>query len=133
MFRKLHKVCVGFCWLAVIAFAGMMYHHRSLFYPLVDLVDALRVREGLEQQKSGEMSGKVARVLSGDMFIVKDERGGCCTIRPPGVEAPAYVLNNGAPQLQAVASRTIPIQLLLANAVLVVFAFTNNSGLPLRF
>ena len=50
MFRKLHKFCVGFCWLAMIAFAVMMYHHRSLFYPLVDLVDALRVREGLEQQ-----------------------------------------------------------------------------------
>ena len=128
MFRKLHKVCVGFCWLVVIAFAGMMYHHRSLFYPLVDLVDALRVREGLEQQKSGEMSGKVARVLSGDMFIVKDERGGCCTIRLTGVEAPAYELNNRAAQLRAFASRTNLSQLLLSNDVRVELTYTNDTG-----
>ena len=55
MFRELHRICVGFCWLAVIAVVGALYYHRSLYYPLVDLVDALRVREGLEQQKSGEI------------------------------------------------------------------------------
>jgi endonuclease YncB( thermonuclease family) len=127
MFRKLHKVCVGFCWLAAIAFAGVMYHHRSLFYPLVDLVDALRVREGLEQQQSGELSGKVARVLSGDMFIVKDERGGSCTIRLTGVEAPNYGLNNRAAQLRAVASQTNLSQLLLSKDVRVELTYTNDT------
>src|SRR5437016_12615156 len=101
MFRKLHKVCVGFCWLAMIAFAGVMYYHRSLFYPLVDLVDALRVREGLEQQKSGEVSGKVARVLSGDMFILRDERGRPCTIRLTGGEAPSYELNKRSAEVRS--------------------------------
>src|SRR5206468_12879733 len=105
MFRQLHKVCVGFCWLAVIAFAGVMYQHRSLFYPLVDLVAALGVREGLEQKKTGEMSGKVADVLSGDMFILRDERGRRYMIRLTGVEAPSYELNNREAQLRALASR----------------------------
>src|SRR6185503_11449130 len=75
MFRQLHRICVGFCWLAVIVVAGALYCHRSLFYPLVDLVDALWVHEGREQQKSGELSGTVTRVLSGDMFILRDDRG----------------------------------------------------------
>ena len=127
MFRKLHKVCVGFCWLVGIALAGMMYQHRSLFYPLVDLVEAVQVREGLEQQKSGEMSGKVARVLSGDMFIVKDERGRSCTIRLTGVEAPNYELNNRPAQLRAVASQTNLSQLLLSKDVRVELTYTNDT------
>jgi len=116
-----------FCWLAVIAFTGMLYHHRSLFCPLVDLVEALRVREGLEQQKSGEMSGTVARVLSGDMFILKDERGRSCTIRLTGVEAPTYELNNRAAQLRAVASQTNLSRLVLSNSVRVEVTYTNDS------
>jgi len=127
MFRQIHKVYVGFCWLAVIAFAGVVYCHRSLFYPLVDLVDALRVREGLEQQKSGEMSGKVARVLSGDMFILRDERGRTCTIRLTGVEAPSYELNNRTAQLRAVASQTNLSRLVLSNGVRVELTYTNDS------
>lgn len=127
MFRQLHKVCVGFFWLGVIAVAGVMYHHRSLFYPLADLVEALRVREGLEQQKSGEMSGKVARVLSGDMFILKDERGRSCTIRLTGVEAPAYELNNREAQVRAVASKTNLSQLILSKDVRVELTCTNDS------
>jgi endonuclease YncB( thermonuclease family) len=127
MFRLLHKVYLGFCWLAVIAVAGLMYYHRSVCYPLVDLVDALRVREGLEQQKSGEMSGKVARVLSGDMFILRDERGRACTIRLTGVEAPSYELNNRAAQLRALASKTNLSRLVLSNNVRVELTCTNDS------
>src|SRR6266542_5757355 len=127
MFRKLHKACVGFCWLAAIAFAGLMSQHRSLFYPLADLVDAVRVRDGVEQQKSGEMSGKVARVLSGDTFVLKDERGCSCTIRLTGVEAPSYELNNRAAQLRAVASKTNLSQLLLSNDVRVELTYTNDT------
>jgi micrococcal nuclease len=128
MFRTLHKVCVGLCWLAVIAFAGALYYHRSLFYPLVDLAEALRVREGLEQQKSGEMSGKVTRVLSGDMVLLKDERGRNCTIRLTGVEAPAYELNNRAAQSRAVASKTNLSRLILSKDVRVEVTYTNDSS-----
>ena len=127
MFRQLHKVCVGFSWLAVIAFAGVMYHHRSLFYPLADLVEALRLREGLEQQKSGEVSGTVTRVLSGDMFILKDERGRSCTIWLTGVEAPIYDLNNRTAQRRAVASKTNLSRLVLSNNVRVELTYTNDS------
>ena len=116
-----------FCWLAVIAFAGVMYHHRSLFYPLVDLADALRVREGLEQQKSGEMSGKVAEVLSGDMFILRDERGRRYTIRFTGVEAPNYELSSREAQLRALASRANLSRLILSNDVRVELTCTNDS------
>ena len=127
MFRQLHKLWVGLGWLAVVAVAGLMYYHRSLFYPVVDLVEALRVREGVEQQKSGEMSGKVARVLSGDMFILKDERGRSFTIRLTGVEAPAYELNNREAQARAVASKTNLSQLILSNDVRVELTCTNHA------
>src|SRR5881394_4040468 len=128
MFRQLHRICVGFCWLAVIAFAGVMYYHRSLFYPLVDLVEALRVRDGLEQQKSGEISGKVTRVLSGDMILLRDERGRSCTIRLTGVEAPSYERNNRAAQSQAVASKTSLSRLILSKDVRVELTYTNDSS-----
>src|SRR5881394_3918744 len=98
MFRLLHKIYIGFCWLAVLAVVAVLIHHHALFYPLVDLVDALQVREGLEQQKSGEISGTVARVLSGDTFILREERGQTQTIRLTGVEAPGYDLNNPVAQ-----------------------------------
>jgi endonuclease YncB( thermonuclease family) len=104
-----------------------MYYHRSLFYPLVDLVEALRVRDGLEQQKSGEISGKVTRVLSGDMILLRDERGRSCTIRLTGVEAPNYERNNRAAQSQAVASKTNLSRLILSKDVRVELTYTNDS------
>jgi endonuclease YncB( thermonuclease family) len=127
MFRRLHKVYVGFCWLACAACVGVVYHHRALFYPVVDLADALRVSEGLEQQKSGEVSGKVARVLSGDMFVLRDERGQTLTIRLTGVEAPSYELNNPAAQSRAIASKTNLSRLILSNDVRVELTYTNDS------
>ena len=127
MFRQLHKVCVGFCWLAVIAFAGVMVQHRSVFYPLADLIEALRVSEGLEQQKSGELSGKVTRVLSGDMIVLRDEHGRSRTLRLTGVEAPAYELNNPVAQLRAVASQTNLSQLVMSKEVRVELTCTNDS------
>ena len=128
MFRQLHRICVGFCWLAVIAVAGMTYYHRSLFYPLVDLFDALRVHEGREQQKSGELSGTVTRVLSGDMLILRDDRGRPHTIRLTGVEAPAYELNNPAAQLLAATSRSNLSRLVLSNHVQVELTYTTDAG-----
>jgi len=128
MFRQINKVCVGIGWLAVIAAAGMMYYHRSVFFPLVDLIDALWVHEGREQQKSGELSGTVTRVLSGDMFILRDDRGRSHTIRLTGVEAPAYELNNPAAQLLAATSRSNLNRLVLSNHVRVELTYTTDSG-----
>jgi len=128
MFRQLHRICVGFCWLAVIAVAGMTYYHRSLFYPLVDLFDALRVHEGREQQKSGELSGTVTRVLSGDMLILMDDRGRPHTIRLTGVEAPVYDLNNPAAQLLAATSKSNLSRLVLSNNVRVELTYTTDAG-----
>jgi endonuclease YncB( thermonuclease family) len=122
----LHKGYIGLCWLVVVAFAGVVYYHRSVFYPVVDLADALRVREGLEQQKSGEMSGTVAHVLSGDMFVLRDERGQPHTIRLTGVEAPRYELDDPAAQLRAVACKTNLSRLILSNDVRVEVTYTND-------
>ena len=126
MFRQLHKICIVFCWLAAVGFAGVLYQHRSLFYPLVDLVDALWVRDGLEQQKSGDISGRVASVLSGDMFILKDERGRRYTIRLTGVEAPEYELQNREAQVRALASRASLSRLVVSNDVRVELTYTND-------
>jgi endonuclease YncB( thermonuclease family) len=127
MFRLLHKVYIGMRWLAVLGLAVLVYGHRSFFNPLVDLVDALRVREGLEQQKSGELSGTVTRVLSGDIFQVRDERGRIYTIRLTGVEAPEFQLTSPAARSRANASRAQLSQLVLSREVRIELTHTNDS------
>jgi endonuclease YncB( thermonuclease family) len=67
------------------------------------------------------------RVLSGDMFILRDERGRACTIRLTGVEAPSYELNNRAAQLRAVASKTDLSRLIMSNDVRVEVTYTNDT------
>jgi endonuclease YncB( thermonuclease family) len=106
---------------------GVLYQNRSLFYPVVDLVDALRVDEGLEQKKSGELSGKVTRVLSGDTFVVKDERDRAYTIRLTGIVAPRYSAANRAERLRAGESRTNLSRLILSNEVRIELTYTNQS------
>src|SRR3989442_12569446 len=127
MFRLLHKIYVWWCWLMVVALVGAVYLTRCLFEPLVDLVDALRVREGLEQKKSGEISGKVTRVLNGDLLVLKDVQGKMYTIRLTGVEAPVYQRNNRAEMLRAEASKTNLSRLILSTEVRVELTYTNDS------
>ena len=131
MFRILHKAYVLFCWLVVLGVAAVVYLNRSLFYPAIDLVDALNIREGLEQKKTGELSGRVTRVLDGDMFVLKDEHGQSYTIRLTGVDAPAYQQTNRAERLRAGESKTNLSRLILSNEVRVEITYTNESrGAP---
>ena len=127
MFRLLHKVYVLFCWLVVLGAAAVLYLNRSLFYPVADLVDALRVREGLEQKKTGELSGRVTRVLDGDMFVLKDEHGQSYTIRLTGVNAPDYQETNRAERLRAGQSKINLSRLILSNEVRVEITYTNET------
>ena len=127
MFRLLHKLYVLFCWLVVVGLAGILYQHRSLFYPLLDLVDALRVREGLEQKKTGELTGKVTRVLNGDMFVLRDEHNRTYTIRLTGVDAPDYPGTNRSELHRALESKTDLSHLILSNQVRVELTYTNES------
>ena len=127
MFRLLHKIYVALRWLALLAAVGVLYLNRSLFYPLVDLVDALRISDGLQQQKSGEVSGRVTRVLNGDMFVLKDASGRTHTIRLTGIDAPVYQISNRSEMLRAFASRTNLSRLILSNDVRVELTYTNDS------
>jgi len=127
MFRLLHKLYVLFCWLVVVGLAGILYQHRSLFYPLLDLVDALRVPEGLEQKKTGELTGKVTRVLNGDMFVLRDEHNRTYTIRLTGVDAPDYPGTNRSELHRALESKTNLGHLILSNQVRVELTYTNES------
>ena len=127
MFRSLHKIYIWWCWLVVFALVVVLYLNRSLFDPLVDLVDALRIREGLEQKKSGEISGKVTRVLNGDLLVLRDEHGKFYTIRLTGVEAPVYQRNDRAEMLRAEASKTNLSRLALSTEVRVELTYTNDS------
>jgi len=127
MFRLLHKIYVSLRWLMLFAAVGVLYLNRSLFDPLVDLVDALRISDGLEQQKSGEVSGKVTRVLKGDMFVLKDQSGRPHTIRLTGIDAPVYQMNNRAEMLRALASKTNLSRLILSNEIRVELTYTNDS------
>lgn len=127
MFRRLHKLYVLFCWLVVVGLAGILYQHRSLFYPLVDLVDAFRAREGLEQKKTGELTGKVTRVLNGDMFVLRDEHNRTYTVRLTGVDAPDYPGTNRSELHSALESRTNLCRLILSQQVRVELTYTNES------
>jgi endonuclease YncB( thermonuclease family) len=127
MFRSLHKIFLLFCWLVVVGLAGILYQHRSLFFPLVDLVDALRAGEGLEQKKTGELSGEVTRILDGDMFVLRDEHNRTYTIRLTGVDAPDYPGTNRSELHRALESKTNLRHLILSNQVRVELTYTNDS------
>src|ERR1051326_3703767 len=128
MFRFLHKIYVSLGWLALAAVGGVLVYHRAMFYPLVDLVYALRTpAEGLEQHKCGGFSGPVTRVLSGDVSNVRGDRGQVYTIRLTGVEAPGFQLHNRAAEARAMASKTNLSERVLNREVRVELTYTNDS------
>src|SRR6185437_1700179 len=128
MFRTLHKIYVGILWVIALGAVALLYQQRSVFYPLVDLVDALRPGDGLKQERCGELSGQVARVLSGDLLELKDDRGNFHRIRLTGVAAPEYQMNDRAAMRRAERSRSELGHLILSSRVRVELTFTNESG-----
>ena len=127
MFQTLHKIYVAIGWAIVLGVVALLIQHRAVFYPLVDLVDALRPRDGPEQKPSGELSGQVTRVLSGDMFDVKGDDGYFHRIRLTAVAAPEYQLTDRAEMRRAEQSQTNLGHLILSKRVLVKLTFTNES------
>lgn len=128
MFRTLHRIYVGLLWGIALGAAAVLYQQRSVFYPLVDLVDALRPADGLKQERCGELSGQVARVLSGDLLELKDDRGNFHRIRLTGVAAPEYQMNDRTAMRRAERSRFGLSHLILSSRVRVELTFTNESG-----
>src|SRR5439155_18903318 len=102
------------------------YQNRAVFYPLVDLVDALRIKDGFEQQKVGEVTGQVVRVLSGDTFQIQDEAGRTCKIRLTGLDAPDIRQTNKAALALAGQSKTNLSRLILSNHVRIEITFSNR-------
>jgi len=127
MFHTLHKIYLGICWLVVLGLAGWLYLNRAIFNPLVDLVDALTVRDGFQQERLGELSGKVTRVLDGGTFQLRSTQGQTYMIKLTGVEAPTFQKGNRAELLRAGESRTNLIRLVLSNEVRVELTYTNES------
>jgi endonuclease YncB( thermonuclease family) len=128
MFQTLHKLYIGILWAIALGALALLYQQRAVFYPLVDLVDALRPGEGLKQKRSGELSGQVARVLSGDMIEVKDDHGNFHRIRLTGVAAPEYQMTDRAAMRRAERSRSDLSHLILSSHVRVELTFTNESS-----
>ncbi|HKS36247.1 MAG TPA: hypothetical protein VJW76_03590, partial [Verrucomicrobiae bacterium] len=62
-------------WVLLAGLGIYVYQQRAIFSPLVDLVDAMLIRDGFEQKISGEMTGQVVKVFDGDTFQVRDEAG----------------------------------------------------------
>jgi endonuclease YncB( thermonuclease family) len=128
MFQTLHKIYVAIGWAIALGVVALLIQHRAIFYPLVDLVDALRPAEGPEQQRCGELTGQVTRVLSGDMFDLMDDGGRFHRIRLTGVAAPEYQLTDRAEMRRAEQSQRGLGQVILSKRGRVELTFTNESG-----
>jgi endonuclease YncB( thermonuclease family) len=128
MFQTLHKIYLGMLWAIALGAAALLYQQRAIFYPLIDLVDALRPCDGLEQKPSGDLTGEVSLVLSGDMIELKDDRGNFHRIRLTGVAAPEYRLTDREEMRRAERSRSGLSHLILSRRVQVELTFTNESG-----
>jgi len=127
MFRALRKLVLVIGWLMAGAVGVLLYQHRATFYPLVDLVDALSIREGFEQKVSGRISGQVVKVLDGDTFQIKDDEGRRFNIRLTGVDAPDFQRTNKAELRLAGESKTNLSRLILSNRVRIDVTYSNES------
>src|SRR2546421_2599040 len=126
MFHTLHRIEVLIFWGLLLFLAVQVYRKRAVFYPLVDLVDAIRIKDGFEQRKVGEVTGQVVRVLDGDTFQIKDEAGRTCNIRLTGLDAPDIRRTNEAALLLARESKTNLSRLILSNRVRVEITYSNR-------
>jgi endonuclease YncB( thermonuclease family) len=126
MFHALHKIWLMIVWSAVALLGLLAYREREFFWPAVGVAQALAIREGFEQQVSGEVSGKVVKVYDGETFQIRDGNARACMIRLTGVDAPDYRTTNKAALRLAGQSHTNLSRLILSNIVRVEITYTNN-------
>jgi len=127
MFRALHKLVLVIGWLMAGAVGVLLYQHRAVFFPLIDLIDALRIREGFEQKVSARISGQVVKVFDGDTFQIKDDEGHRLNIRLTGLDAPDFQRTNKAELRLAGESKTNLSRLILSNHVQIDVTYSNES------
>ena len=78
-----------------LIFLGLMvcggfyiYERRHWFDPLVDLVEAWRIKEGVQQQVAGELIGTPKKVIDGESFTLNAEPKGTWYVKLTGIDAP---------------------------------------------
>lgn len=123
MFFILRKILRLFVLGLMVCGAWFVYEHRAVFNPLADLWEAYHINSGVEQARTGEMSGQVVKVSHGDSFEIKGTDGRRYFIRLTGVTAPEK-RKKDSPESPAGRSREFLQQLLGTNQVRVEFTFT---------
>jgi endonuclease YncB( thermonuclease family) len=131
MFHTLHKTVLVMFWVFLACLGIYVYQQRAVFYPLVDLAEALRIQEGFEQKVSGEVIGRVVKVYDGDSFQIRDAQGKAFTIRLTGLDAPDIQRTNKAELLLAGESKTNLTRLILSNHVRVQITYSNDARVAL--
>ena len=128
MFFVLRKIVIACGYGVLIGLALLLYHHRSLFSPAIDLARSLRLPHGLEQQPDGVITGRVVQVFSGDSFQLRDGQGRTVSVRLTGLAAPDLRSTNPAERLLATQSRTNLSELVRSNSVRVTVTYSNEAG-----
>jgi endonuclease YncB( thermonuclease family) len=128
MFHKLHKLVVVMFWVVLAALGIRIYQQRAVFSPLVDLIDSMLIREGFEQKISGEITGRVVKVIDGDTFQIRDDEGRVLKIRLTGLDAPDIQQTNKAELLLAGESKTNLTRLILSKPVRVQITYSNDTS-----
>jgi endonuclease YncB( thermonuclease family) len=127
MFHTLHKIVVVMLWVLLAGLGIYVYQQRAVFSPLVDLVDAMLIRDGFEQKISGEMTGQVVKVFDGDTFQIRDDQGRVLNVRLTGLDAPDIQRTNKAELLLAGESKTNLTRLILSKPVRVQITYSNDT------
>lgn len=127
MFRTLHKIVVVMLWVLLAGLGIYVYQQRAVFSPLVDLVDAMLIRDGFEQKIKGEITGQVVKVVDGDTFQVRDDEGRTLNVRLTGLDAPDVQRTNKAELLLAGESKTNLTRLILSQPVRVQITYSNDT------
>ncbi len=128
MFFVLRKILIA-CGCAVLAgLAFWLYQHRSLFTPGIDLVQSIRLPDGLEQRPDGTITGRVLQVYSGDGFQLSDDSGRTVNVRLTGVAAPDGRSLDLRERRRAGQSRTNLTELLRDRPVRVTVTYSNGAA-----
>lgn len=136
MFHRLHRIAVILLIGLPFALGWYLYQKRSVFSPVTDFYQALKLSGGKFDNDREIVSGEVIRLSENYAFILKNDEGETLHFRLTGIEAP-YSQNLRIQNVAAVLtkSREEMSALTLSNRVQVALTYQdrNQSGLGVLY